>query len=91
MTGERAQAYGRIMRALSADLGRAATGEVASLREACDALVLARSVSVADRLAMTDAVVLLADLVERGEVSSWVAVAIADDLGRCAPAGSPES
>jgi hypothetical protein len=76
------------MRALRADFGRAARADVDSIREACDALVLARSVSPRDRHAMTESVVLLADLVERGAVSSWVAAAMADDIGRCAPGAS---
>jgi hypothetical protein len=34
---------------------------------------------------MTDAIVALADLVSRGGISSELAAAIVDDLGRCAP------
>lgn len=85
MTAERAAAYGRIMRALGAHFGLAARDEIVRIREACDVLVLTRSASSRERHAMTAAVVVLADLVERGAISARLAVSMVDDIGRCAP------
>jgi hypothetical protein len=85
MTPERADAYGRIMEALETCFGRARVDEVARIREACDALVFARSASLHDRYAMSEAIVTLADLVERGCIGSQLATAMVDDIGRCAP------
>jgi hypothetical protein len=85
MTGERAAAYGRIMRALGAHFGLAARDEIARIREACDALVFTPSASPRDRQAMTAAIVVLADVVERGGISRGLAVAMVEDIGRCAP------
>ena len=85
MTAERAEAYGRIMRALHADLRLAARDEVARIREACDALVLARSSSSHQRRAMTVAIVALADLVERGGISRQVAEGMVEDISGCGP------
>jgi hypothetical protein len=85
MTAERAEAYGRIMRALHAHFRLAARDEIVRIREACDALVLARSSSPHDRRAMTVAIVVLADLVERGGISRQLAEGMVEDLGRCAP------
>jgi hypothetical protein len=85
MTAERAEAYGRIMRALHAHFRLAARDEIVRIREACDALVLTRSASHRDRHAMTAAIVVLADLVERGGISRNVAEAMVEDIGRCAP------
>jgi hypothetical protein len=86
MTAERAEAYGRIMRVLSTSVGCTRGDEVARIRHACDALALARSPSPAERHAMTDAIIALADLAERGEVSSQQASALVRDIARCAPA-----
>jgi hypothetical protein len=87
-TSDRSLAYGRIMRTLGAcPQGPAVSGEVARLREACATLVFACGPSPRDRHAMTDAIVALADLVSRGGISSELAAAIVDDLGRCAPTG----
>jgi hypothetical protein len=85
MTAERAEAYVRIMEALGAHFGQVADDDVECVRNACDALVLADSVSPRDRRAMTDALIVLADLVERGDISGQVAVAMVQDIGRCAP------
>ena len=85
MTAERAEAYGRIMRALHAHFELAARDQVARIREACDALVLTRAASRHDRHAMAAAIVVLADLVERGGISRQLAVAMVEDIGRCAP------
>ncbi len=85
MTAERAEAYGRIMRALHAHFRLAARDEIVRIREACDALVLARSYSPHHRRAMTVAIVALADLVERGGISRRTAEAMIEDIGRCAP------
>ena len=85
MTAERAEAYGRIMRALSTCFGRISGDEVARIRRACDALVFAPSASAEDRYAMTDAVIVVADLVERGDISSEQASTMVRDIGRCAP------
>jgi hypothetical protein len=85
MTAERAEAYGRIMRALKDHFGQAADEEVARIREACDALVLARAQSPRDRHAITDAIVMLADLADRGAISRRLGAAMVDDIGRCAP------
>ena len=85
MTPERAEAYGRIMEALDTCFGRATVDEAARIREACDALVFARAATLGDRYAMSDAIVVLADLVERGCISSQLASAMVDDIGRCAP------
>jgi hypothetical protein len=72
------------MHALRAFLWEATDEEIARIREACDALVLARSESPRDRHAMTEAIVVLADLAERGAISRELAVAMVDDIGRCA-------
>ena len=86
MITERSQAYGRIMRTLSACPGRvAAEDDIERLREACAALVFARSPSRRDRLAMKDAVVALSDLVARGCITSERAAAVVEDIRRCAP------
>jgi hypothetical protein len=85
MTPERAEAYGRIVDALEACFGSARVDEVGRIREACDALVFARSESLHDRYAMSEAIVTLAELVERGCIGSQLATAMVDDIGRCAP------
>ena len=85
MTAQRAEAYGRIMRALRAYFGRAPGDEIASIREACDVLVLAGSASPRDGEAMTQAFGVLADLVARGGISRELAAAVVDDIDRCAP------
>jgi hypothetical protein len=76
------------MDALDTCFGRARVDEVARIREACDALAFARESSIRDRYAMCDAVVALADLVERGCIGSQLATAMVDDIGRCAPPNS---
>jgi hypothetical protein len=86
MTAERAEAYVRIMEALETCFGRATVDEVVRIREACDVLAFARAPSLGDRYAMSDAIVVLADLVERGCIGSHLASAMVDDIGRCAPA-----
>jgi hypothetical protein len=85
MTAERAEAYGRIMRALRAYFGRAPRNEITRLREACDTLVLASAPSSCDGEAMTEAFGVLADLVARGGISRELAAAVVDDIDRCAP------
>ena len=85
MTAKRAEAYGRLMEALDTCFGRARVDEVARIREACDALVFASSASLHDRYAMSEAIVTLADLVERGCIGGQLATAMVDDIGRCAP------
>ncbi len=85
MTAERAEAYGRIMRALHAHFRLAVRDEIVRIREACDALVLAPSPSPHQRRAMTAAIVALADLVERGGISRQLAEEMVEDIGRCGP------
>jgi hypothetical protein len=90
MTGERAEAYGRIIRGLRAYFGRAPQDEITRIREACDTLVLASAPSSCDGEAMTEAFGVLADLVARGGISPELAAAVLDDIDRCAPP-SPEA
>jgi hypothetical protein len=85
MTAERSEAYGRVMRGLKTFLGEATDDEIARIREACDALVLACSESPRDRHAITVAIVVLADLAERGAISRESAARMVHDIGRCAP------
>jgi hypothetical protein len=85
MTAQRAEAYGRILRALRAYFGRAPHEDITRLREACDVLVLARSPSPRDGEAMTQAFGVLADLVARGGISRELAAAVVEDIDRCAP------
>lgn len=87
MITERSQAYARIMRTLRAfDALAASTDDIARLRDACATLAFAQSPTPRDRQAMTEAIIALADLVARGCVTSELAAAMVEDIGRCAPA-----
>jgi hypothetical protein len=85
MITERSQAYGRIMRTLSACEARGAVHEVARLRETCSTLVFASQASPRERQALTDSIVAVADLVARRTITSELAAAVVDDIFRCAP------
>jgi hypothetical protein len=74
MTPERAEAYGRIVRALRAYFRCAPRDEIARIHAASDGKT------------MTEAFGLLADLVARGGISRELATALVDDVHRCAPA-----
>jgi hypothetical protein len=88
MITERSRAYGRIARTLRRSGAAGGAGEAAArLHEACATLVFAQACSPRERHAMTDAIIAVADLVARGGVSSELAAALVDDIGRCAPPG----
>ena len=88
MTGERAEAYGRVLHTLE-DLGptKLHHSEQARIRNAADALIFASSLEEA-RAALGDADVLCEHLVATDRWSQARAAELAHDLFACGPLAS---